>query len=253
MWRLPLRFFSLVRGALFARKGFRFDDPARARHLQLSSRVVCQGHGLEVELDGPLPTAPVVLVANHIGYLDPCLLASLLPCAPIAKIEVSRWPLLGSAMGGLGCIFVDRGNPMSGARALLTARRRLRAGISVLAFPEGTTTDGSVVLEFRRGVFGLARRLDVMVVPAAVVPVDPEVAWVGDQTFADHYARLASRARTRVHIRLGEAIRLDPNHTAEESAELVRRRVDALRLEVVARLPKATPATSRTLHEAGVT
>jgi hypothetical protein len=56
-----------------------------------------------------------------------------------------------------------------------------------------------------------------------------------------------------VHIRLGEAIRLDPNHTAEESAELVRRRVDALRLEVVARLPKATPATSRTLHEAGVT
>lgn len=253
MWRLPLRFFSLVRGALVARNGFRFDDPARARHLQLTSAGICRGHGLEVQLDGPLPPAPVVLVANHIGYLDPCLLAALLPCAPIAKIEVSRWPLLGSAMAGLGCIFVDRGKPMSGARALLTARRRLRAGISVLAFPEGTTTDGSVVLEFRRGVFGLAQRLDVLVAPAAVVPVDPEVAWIGDQTFADHYARLASRPRTRVHIRLGEAIRLDPSHTPEESAELVRRRVDALRLEVLARLPNPTPEASRALSEAGVT
>ena len=70
---------------------------------------------------------------------------------------------------------------------------------------------------------------------------------------ADHYARLASRPRTRVHNRLGEAIRLDPSHTPEESAELVRRRVDALRLEVYASLPKPIPAGTRALHEAGVT
>jgi hypothetical protein len=82
--------------------------------------------------------------------------------------------------------------------------------------------------------------------------VDPEVAWVGDQTFANHYARLASRARTRVHIRLGEAIRLDPTHTPEESAERLRRMVDALRLEVFASLPKQTTKTSHALHEAGV-
>jgi 1-acyl-sn-glycerol-3-phosphate acyltransferase len=184
-------------------------------------------HGLTMEVAGDVPQGPCVLVSNHVSYLDPIALLPLVPALPISKGEVGRWPLLGAGARATGVLFVDRDSTWSGARVLLRTLAVLDAGGSVLNFPEGTTTDGTSVLPFRRGIFGAARRARVPIVPVALAYPDPESAWTGDQTFAPHYLRTA--AKERIHVRVAFAGALWPaERPAEELAAEARRRILAL-------------------------
>jgi 1-acyl-sn-glycerol-3-phosphate acyltransferase len=180
------------------RRLLRCEDAAeatRVRALALSrvAAELCRDLGLRTIVRGPLPAGPVVLVANHLGWIDPLLVAGILPCAPIAKAELGSWPFVGAGAREHGVAFVERGNAASGARALLRARHALRAGTAVLNFPEGTTTAGPDPIDFHRGIFGLARRTGTPVVPVAISVDDPSLCWTGDATFLPHFARTAAR------------------------------------------------------------
>ncbi len=169
---------------------------------------VCDRHSVEFVVRGRSPRRPSVLVANHLGYLDPIVICAIHGCIPVAKREVSGWPLVGSAGDATGVMFVERGNAHSGARVLRRAIRALRYGVSILNFPEGTTTDGAGVLEFRRGIFGAARLADVPVVPIHVAFEDPTMCWIGDDEFMPHYLDFSRRRRVRVKVSFCEP--LDP-------------------------------------------
>jgi 1-acyl-sn-glycerol-3-phosphate acyltransferase len=198
----------------------------RAERLQRMADRLCRVHGFDVRSSGKLPQGPVVLVANHQSYIDAPVLAALTPCAPIAKNELGGWPFLGGAARALGVLFVDRADAWSGARALRAALRSLARGVSVLGFPEGTTTSGSgELLAFRRGLFGVARIAGVPVVPAAIVYQSREAPWVGDQWFVPHYLRTARRTRTGITIALGAPIDPTSCHCAEDLAHLARSRI----------------------------
>ncbi len=164
---------------------------------------MCTHFGLRIAISGPVPEGPVVLAANHVGYVDPLLLASLVPCVPLAKREVSRWPVIGKLGCEHGVIFIERGSPRSGARGLRAAHRALAAGVSVLNFPEGTTTAGHRVLAFRRGIFGIARHARVPVVPVALRLEDHRLAWTGDASLLPHLLRTLARGAGRVRVRFG--------------------------------------------------
>lgn len=200
---------------------------ARATALRMKwlSENVCALHGLEVWASGSIPSGPCALVANHVSYLDPLAIASLVPLTAIAKEEVRGWPVLGSALRDLGLLFVDRGCPMSGAKALRAAARRFEAGVSVLTFPEGTTTEGRSVLPFRRGVFGLAARMGVPVIPVALRYEDPSAAWTGDDAFVPHYLRTASRETTRVELHFGPPVANHQGLSADDLAARARRSI----------------------------
>jgi lyso-ornithine lipid O-acyltransferase len=198
----------LTAGRLRPLRGMGTRDAAQERALVLrdASRRVLDLHGVAVEAQGPVPLGPAVLVANHVSWLDPLVVASLVPCAPISKADVSRWPVVGTLAGELGVIFFSRGDPRSGARVLRAASAALGRGVSVLNFPEGTTTTGWTVLPFRKGVFGLALRFGVPVVPIALRYDPPDLAWVGDAAFLPHYLRLATGREARVQVRLGAPV-----------------------------------------------
>jgi 1-acyl-sn-glycerol-3-phosphate acyltransferase len=195
----------------------------RARLLQRVANDLLRAHRIVVEIEGASPDRPAILVSNHLGYLDPIVLAATVACAPIAKREVDGWPVIGDFMRALGVNFVSRGDAMSGAAALQRASRALRAGVSVLNFPEGTTTTGERVLPFRRGIFGLARRLRVPVVPVRVDFDDPETSWVGDDPFVPHYFRTAGRATTKVRVRFFPSFVPRATDAAESIADFSRR------------------------------
>jgi 1-acyl-sn-glycerol-3-phosphate acyltransferase len=148
------------------------------------------------------------------------VLLSLVPAVPIAKHEVRRWPLLGAAAGSFGVLFVDRCSPWSGARVIRASMRALAGGVSVLGFPEGTTTDGTRLLSFRRGLFGVARLAGVPIVPVALRYPDPSLCWYDDQLFLPHYLRTAFRRESNVEVRIGTPI--DPRRSAGELATLAR-------------------------------
>jgi 1-acyl-sn-glycerol-3-phosphate acyltransferase len=182
---------------------------------------LCALHGFHVELEGALPHRPAVLVANHVSYIDPIVIGSLVSLAPIAKAELRRWPIVGTFAGNYGVNFVRRGDTVSEALTLRRALRTLVSGVSVLNFPEGTTSVNRV-LPFRRGIFGIARHAGVSVVPIALVPRDPALAWVGSASFLPHYTRTVFSGPHHFRMTVGAPMSPSDYESPAQMAEAAR-------------------------------
>jgi 1-acyl-sn-glycerol-3-phosphate acyltransferase len=78
------------------------------------------------------------------------------------------------------------------------------------------------VLPFRRGVFGLARRLGVAVVPVALAFDEVELCWTGEDLFLPHYVRTAARGGGVVRVRFGCPMTPERYGSAEGLAEEAR-------------------------------
>jgi 1-acyl-sn-glycerol-3-phosphate acyltransferase len=204
------------------RRGSPLDPTERSHALMRLARSVCDAHDLDVRLEGRLPEHPAVLVANHVSYLDPVVIASLVPCAPIAKIEVRSWPLFGPTLRDLGALFVRRGDPHSGAKVLRRGIRLLAGGTHLLAFPEGTTTAGDTVRPFHRGVFGAARLIGVPVVPLTIRLYPKSLCWIGSEPFLPHYLRTAARPRAGISVHAGQPLHPDAFDGAQTLARAAR-------------------------------
>jgi 1-acyl-sn-glycerol-3-phosphate acyltransferase len=202
----------------------------KARRLAELCGMVCDLHQIQVEVHGALPETPSILVANHLGYIDPIVLCSLLPLSPIAKSEISDWALVGVPLERLNVSFVRRGDAHSGARVLLRSLRALQAGISVLNFPEGTTSRGGL-LPFHLGAFWLARRTGIPIVPMAIDFEDMGLCWVDREGFLPHYAKVWwTGGPRRVRVSVGQPLypveyrsELDLSWAARESIGRLRR------------------------------
>jgi 1-acyl-sn-glycerol-3-phosphate acyltransferase len=176
-------------------------SPAGQSHsLSAAVRELCRIHAIEVDVRGMFPDRPCVLAANHLSYLDPLVILSQIPAAPIAKAEVEDWPVIGPAARALGVSFVDRSSIPRRARVLRRAIAALRAGVNVLNFPEGTTTRGNKILPFHRGIFGAAMIADVPVVPIALSYEDRDLAWTDNAMFLPHYWRMSNRPHARARL-----------------------------------------------------
>lgn len=199
-----------------------------ARELSWVAENMCALHGVRASVIGQAPKQPCLLVANHISYFDPMIISSLTPCSAVAKREVASWPCVGELMRRLGVLYVDRDDSASGARVLRQAMRCFERGVSVLVFPEGTTTRGREVLPFKRGSFGAAALAGVPIVPVALRYERANVAWVGDDLFLPHYVRTMSRPCTRVSVQFLPALdaRRCSARAASELAEQARSAID---------------------------
>jgi 1-acyl-sn-glycerol-3-phosphate acyltransferase len=129
-------------------------------------RWIVRAAGVRVRITGTaVPAGGLLMVANHISWLDIPLLAAVRPARMLAKAEVRRWPVAGALAAWGGALFIDRdrlrGLPGTVARVADT----LRTGRAVAVFPEGSTWCGRAQGPFRRAVFQAA--LD------AGVPVQP--------------------------------------------------------------------------------
>jgi 1-acyl-sn-glycerol-3-phosphate acyltransferase len=182
------------------------DEPAQARLLQRIAQEVLEVHGVCVELDGPLPAQPALVVSNHVSWLDPFVIMAHVPCLPVAKSEVSRWPVVGRIAQASGVHFVCRDSALSGARLVRAVAATLSTGASVLNFPEGTTTDGTALLPFRPGAFRAARTAGVPVAPVAISYQCEGLAWTGDASFLPHYLGLLARDACRVRVQFGDPL-----------------------------------------------
>jgi 1-acyl-sn-glycerol-3-phosphate acyltransferase len=202
----------------------RGDLRERAGRLHAACATVSAIHRIRIDVRGVWPKGPAVLVANHIGYLDAIVIAAALPVAPIAKMEVAAWPIIGGAAREMGVNFVERESVWSRARALRRALEALRAGVPVLNFPEGTTTDGTQLLPFSRGIFGVARLAGVPVVPVAI-RCSRDLAWFGSAKFVPSYLRMAAMPAPEIRLELAPPI--DPSRfaSADEVAAIAHHRL----------------------------
>jgi len=136
------------------------------------SRILLAAAGAQTTLEGieHVPAGPCLFAANHQSLLDIPALFLVLPGSArfLAKESLFRIPVLGWAMTASGCIPIDRSNRARAMRSLREAAARVRAGRSVVFFPEGTRSRDGKLAPFKKGGFHLAVEAQVPVVPVAV-------------------------------------------------------------------------------------
>jgi 1-acyl-sn-glycerol-3-phosphate acyltransferase len=148
--------------------------------MRLWFKGACRLTALDVRVTGtPWRDGPVLMVANHVSYLDVPVLGSLLDVVFVAKEDVATWPLFGFLARLVRTAFISR-KPAEAQRQARYLGERLRRGESLLAFPEGTSTDGFAVRPFKTALFAVAE--------------DGPALWVQPVSIA--YPRAAGKALT---------------------------------------------------------
>ena len=141
-------------------------------HARFWSRVSLRLAGVRVEVAGleNIPDGPVVFMSNHQGNFDIFALYLAIPrqFAWIAKEELFSIPVFGHSLARGGYIPLNRGDGRSALKSMMKAADRIRNGVSVVIFPEGTRTVDGGLLPFKRGGFILAARAGVPVVPCTI-------------------------------------------------------------------------------------
>ena len=125
--------------------------------------------------------------------------------------EVRTTPVLGSLATAGGCVFVERRSRENIRQEVELIAGLLKQGHSMIFFPEGTSTNGSSVLPFKRPLFAPAVLAGVPVLPAVVqlIEIDGKsvsgqnrdlLCWYGDMQFAPHLLALAGLQIGRAHV-----------------------------------------------------
>ena len=142
----------------------------RRRTTRALTRLLIRLIGLPVRVEGleRLPVAgPRIVIANHASYLDSILLGAVLPpeFSFAAKRELADVTLIGPALRRLGIAFVERFDAAQGVEDTRALQARVRAGESMVFFPEGRLRRASGLQPFRLGAFVIAAETATPLVP----------------------------------------------------------------------------------------
>lgn len=153
---------------------------------------------IQVQVRGRLPEQTLLLISNHVSWLDIAVFGSLLQPAFVSKAEVANWPIMGAVARALGTIFLPRGafkTQETSARVAAT----LEAGQTVVLFPESTTGAAAIPARFHARLFAPAIDHGHPVQPVAIryLPPDPQqpgqhpvAPWVDDASLVGHIRKL---------------------------------------------------------------
>ncbi|MFF4019630.1 lysophospholipid acyltransferase family protein [Streptomyces sp. NPDC001843] len=162
-------------------------------------RAVVRAAGVRLRVTGAVaPTGGVLLVANHISWLDIPLLAAVRPARMLAKTEIRRWPVAGPLVARAGALFIERDRLRALPDTVARIARALQAGVAVVAFPEGSTWCGRAQGRFHRAVFQAAIDAGAPVQPVRIGyrlaggPATTTPAFVGEDTLLASVWRVVS-------------------------------------------------------------
>jgi 1-acyl-sn-glycerol-3-phosphate acyltransferase len=195
----------------------------RMAWLHRTCQQLVQRMGWKLRVEGTPPTGGL-LVTNHLSYLDILFLGAATPCVFVSKIEVRKWPLFGLCANLSGTIYVNRSSRSNSRDAAVEVEKALAAGVTVLVFPEGTSTDGRELLLFHSTFFEPAVQAGVPVTAAAIgyhadnLP-ESALCYYGDIHFAPHLLETLGRDGFEAHIRFAEPRMPQGRREAAESAQ----------------------------------
>ena len=142
--------------------------------IQWAFRVVLFLSGTKLTVIGKenIPDEPVLYVGNHRSFYDIVIGYSLVPNLTgfIAKKEMEKIPLLSHWMRLVNCLFLDRNNIKEGLKTILEGIEKVKQGISIWIFPEGTRNTGSELelMPFKEGSLKIAEKSGCPIIPVAM-------------------------------------------------------------------------------------
>jgi lyso-ornithine lipid O-acyltransferase len=190
-----------------------------------------QGLGVEVTVVGHFPKRGA-LISNHLSYLDIVVFAAVHPCVFVSKEEIRRWPVVGWMTTMSGTVYVARGHGGSAMKARAGMQAALDAGLPVVFFPEGTTTNGGHLLKFRSGLLAQVLEGGSPVTAAHVryssvldngpdFSVGDDVCYWGDRNMLAHVFKFLGLRGVRAEVQFADA-------PIEFSSDLLHRKVAAV-------------------------
>ncbi len=199
-----------------------------ARHLPCwYHRSLCRLLGLRLHIEGRLAeNRPVLIVSNHVSWLDIPVMSAIGPVSFIAKREVGTWPFIGWLAKLQRSVFVDRERRSAVGAQMSDIVSRLARGDHIILFPEGTTGDGNRILPFKSSLLGAAmagsdqlrgtaaiQTLAIAYTHVHGMPIGrhlrPMFAWYGDMDVPGHAWQVLQSGPVDVRISISQPIALE--------------------------------------------
>ncbi|MFI6335809.1 lysophospholipid acyltransferase family protein [Streptomyces sp. NPDC050535] len=167
--RLATLLFVLTFGIVLIPVVGRIPAASRDRLIRTWCRTMVRAAGVRLRVTGSTPPAGgLLVVANHISWMDIPLLAAVRPGRMIAKAEIRQWPVAGALTASSGALFIERDRLRALPRTVTRIADTLRDGSTMVVFPEGSTWCGRAQGHFRRAVFQAALDAGVPVQPVRI-------------------------------------------------------------------------------------
>ena len=190
-------------------------------------RQVCRLVGIRLNVEGEVAEEQgVLLISNHVSWLDIAVLSAVAPVSFVAKQEVASWPFVSWLAKLQRSVFVDRDRRNEVGDKANEILERLAAGDHIVLFAEGTSSDGNGVVPFKTALFAAAKppggplmgkvsaqTLALTYTKIYGLPLCRRgrhvIAWYGDMDMASHAWRLLGLGPIDAHIRIGPPVPLD--------------------------------------------
>ena len=166
-----------------------------------------------------------MIVANHISWTDIHALNSIVPLRFIAKSEIKNWPVFGYLAKKANVLFIDRDKRQDAARIVHLTSNSLVEGDNLCLFPEGTTTDGTIMKPFKSSIIQAAIHAKATIHPVAIRypgqngSANTSIAYAGETTMKESMQQLLLQQNPAVELHF-----LTPIATAEFSESTKDRR-----------------------------
>ena len=194
---------------------FQFPRMSRSRRettVQAWSQRMLHELGIGLEVRGLTPTrGPMMLVANHISWLDILVMHAAGHCRFVSKSDVAHWPLIGRLATGAGTIYIARESRRDAMRVVHRMTESLLEGNILAIFPEGTTSDGVKLLPFHANLIQAAVSAHAPVQPVALRFTDTATGlnsltpcYIGDDTLVGSVWRTVSGPPVTAIVSYGE-------------------------------------------------
>jgi 1-acyl-sn-glycerol-3-phosphate acyltransferase len=189
----------------------------RDRMIRAWCRVLVSAAGVRIRMTGEAPShGGLLMVANHISWLDIPLLAAVRPARMLAKTEIRQWPVAGALTALSGALFIDRDRLRALPETVARIADGLRGGAAVVVFPEGSTWCGRAQGHFRRAAFQAALDARVPVQPVRLLyrfdggPATTAPAFVGSDSLLTSLWRVVSSRRLVAEVRITPVLAPEP-------------------------------------------
>jgi 1-acyl-sn-glycerol-3-phosphate acyltransferase len=129
------------------------------------------GVKLEIEgMDKIDKSKSYIFIGNHQSHFDVFAIFTALPLTArfMAKAELYKIPVFGWALSATGTVKIDRSNRTRSIASMNDALERIRKGVSVVVFPEGTRSEDGVIKDFKKGGFVLALKGHIPIIPVSI-------------------------------------------------------------------------------------
>ena len=227
----------VLSGLWTIRRQFDRLSPAQRQTLVRTwSQRMLQHLGIGLQVRGQPPAGgPLLVVANHISWLDIVVMNAACPARFVSKSDVKGWPLIGTLATAAGTLYIERSSRRDALRMVRSMQEALERGEVLAVFPEGTTGDGRAMLPFHANLIQAAVAAQSPVQPVGLRFADRATgatsfapSYIGDETLVGSIWRTLCAPPIEAVVQYGPA-ELPAGRDRRAWAEHLHTTVDQLR------------------------